>query len=204
MIFETLRLMNAETIMQVMLGFFAFCSFLLALVTLWNKFRLRNIRLTWRQGKLAGFPLFATIFTGFTVLLLIVAWYNGMGGHKLIIGMYGFMSINWMVSSYLMSKRYITDHGIAKNINDPSQTIAWSDIHDFYEHKGMGFYRFSFFYSSRNKTTGQVSCHKLDIEVPEQRIGAFRKILAQKLGRRFHMEPPKTWAEISHYGKPST
>ncbi|MFW6348641.1 MAG: hypothetical protein ACOC2C_08555, partial [Cyclonatronaceae bacterium] len=70
-------------------------------------------------------------------MLVGLAWYKEASSYYLISGGYVFIALNWFVSSYFMSKRYITDHGIVKNINDPSQTVPWSCIQDFIEYETL-------------------------------------------------------------------
>lgn len=106
------------------------------------------------------------------------------------------MGITWFTASFLMSKRYITDHGIVKNINDPSQTIAWNNISDFVSRtesvhrKDQQNYLFLYLVDQKDQCTNGCpkQCIRLDLDVPGKKQQVFQKILAQKLGRRFNCD----------------
>lgn len=114
---------------------FSIASFALAMVTITNAYRLRNVLISWRSGHIFGLPLFASFFLLTAFMLVGLAWYHQADSYYVISGAYVFIALNWFVSSYFMSKRYITDHGIVKNINDPSQTVPWNRVQDFIEYE---------------------------------------------------------------------
>ncbi|MCH8568458.1 MAG: hypothetical protein LAT67_09350 [Balneolales bacterium] len=180
------------------LAFFSVASFVLAVVTISNAYRLRNVLLVWRSGKFYGFPLFATFFMILSLVLGAIAWYTSMQQYYPVIGGYVLLSINWVISSYYMSKRYITDNGIVKNINDPSQTISWLEIHDFVEKSEKNGNLYSFLYlKDHHANKSPLEAHRLEIEVPTDQVNAFRKILNHKLGRRFQHTFSDTSQHIS-------
>jgi hypothetical protein len=119
----------------LLLTLLLFClgSSMMTLVTLTNAVRLRNVLISWRSGQVFGLPAFPSFFLTTSLLLFGLAWAQGFSEYFLICGAYVFIALNWFVSSYFMSKRYITDHGVVKNINDPSQTVSWARIQDFIE-----------------------------------------------------------------------
>lgn len=177
---------NVQLALIAMLVFFTLASFVLAFVTLTNALRLRNVLLTWKEGKLMGYPMFATLFMLFTAVLFFTAWWQGNTSYYTILLCYGILSVNWVISSYYMSKRYITDNGIVKNINDPSQTVAWKNIHDFIEHESETGYTFVFMYVTEGMHFSLVPYYRLELHVPTRKLHGFKKILNHKLGRRFH------------------
>ncbi|MEX0778848.1 MAG: hypothetical protein WD037_03890 [Balneolales bacterium] len=176
------------TIHIILLGFFTIATTVLALVTLSNSLRLRNVLQTWKGGKLGGFPLFSSLFLGFLLFLTITIWNAGMTQYNTAMFSYVWIGLNWFVSSHLMMKRFITDHGIVKNINDPSQTISWHEIIDYAERKEGSSYRFTFIYNSAEIRSRRKEALKLELNVPEVELEGFRKILKKKLDRRFN--PP--------------
>lgn len=176
-----------ETFFLVMLGFFTLASATIALMTVLNVLRLKNVRLKWNGGKLKGYPLFSTAFLGFILLAGMASWLFDAYGEAVILASYTLFGLSWFATSFFMSKRYITDHGIVKNINDPSQTLAWHQIRDFVEHEEHGACVFTFFYMV-DKGTDRKTNHKtvrLRLEIPEKHRGQFRRIVTYKLGRRF-------------------
>jgi hypothetical protein len=118
----------------------------LAVITAVKVFRLRNKRLSWRAGRLAGFPLFSTIFLGISIILLVTMVKYGSNWEMAASGFYLVISCAWFVTSYFSAKGYITDHGIVKNINDPAQTVAWHQICDFFECRDGDHSKFIFIY----------------------------------------------------------
>lgn len=174
-----------EILMLMMLAFATLAFTLLAMVTVSNAVRLRNILVTWRAGKLNGFPLFASIFLGFCIFTgLLVSVKSAQVNIPLML-CYIWIAIAWLFSSYQMSKRYITDNGIVKNINDPSQTVIWSSISDFVEKPVNGGVNFVFFYLTAATEASEKHMARLELFVPYHRIETFRKVLDFKLRRRF-------------------
>jgi hypothetical protein len=172
-------------IFNILLAFFTIASFMLAFVTLSNAYRLRNTLLSWKAGKLFGFPIFASIFLVFTLGIWLLAGQVGLAGYSGVLACYAVMAFNWMLSSYFMSMRFITDHGIVKNINDPSQTIPWSNVHDLVERKTSEGVAYSFFYLPSAGPSSTRHCIRVELIVPKLHLEAFRRIMEHKLGRRF-------------------
>jgi len=177
---------DLHTVFLVILVFFTLGASVLTFVTLSNAVRLRNVKLTWKAGRLHGYPLFATLFLVFSFSLFILSLYQQKAEHILIFACYGWAGINWFVSSFLMSKRYITDHGIVKNINDPSQTVAWHRVTDFVERRDEENLHFTFFYTQEDSLSGDRKAIRLELDVPMEFEATFKKVLNYKLGRRFN------------------
>lgn len=167
----------------ILLGIFSVGSILLAADTVMKVVRLRNIRLHWKAGKLGGYPLFSTLFMGTTLLALTVALARGELAEVLLAGCYLVMGMSWFVTSYLASKRYITDHGIVKNINELTQTVAWHQIRDLVEKENGTRTHFVFMYVDDEKAVNP-NLIRLELAVPHSLIESFRKLISHKLGRR--------------------
>ncbi len=160
--------------------FFAVASTLMAGYSLQNKLRLRKVRLSWRSGKLKGYPLFATVFLVLTLTLVSIVVVNGYSTRYGILFAYLWIGCMWFVSSYLASKYYITDYGIVKNINDPSQTIPWFQILDYVERDGKKGKEYLFSYSEMNKSIRE-GYQQLKLFVPYRQHEAVKKIVSLKL-----------------------
>lgn len=174
---------EAHTFYWVLLGIFTFISLALACYSLVNVVRLRNVRMSWKAGNMKGYPLFSSIFLGFTIVGLSVGIYNESFSELIISALYFLMAGGWFVASFFASKRYVTDHGIVKNVNDPSQTIAWYQVRDFVERENSGDLEFTFIYSTEPKKD-QKNVIRLELIVPESRIESFKNLISHKLGRR--------------------
>ncbi len=174
------------TIHLVILAFFTLGTTMLMMVTVSNALRLRNVEITWKSGKLFGYPLFSTLFLFFSLLLTGMVFSHPLYQNTVSVMCYNWIGVNWFVSSYLMSKRFVTDHGIVKNINDPSQTVAWSRIMDYLVRNSGKNQTYVFFYP--DLLPGDRSRNiRLELEIPEEKQGRFADILQKKLGRRFSL-----------------
>jgi hypothetical protein len=160
--------------------FFTVASTLLAAYSLQNKMRLRKVRLSWRTGKLKGYPLFATVFLVLILSLVSIVVVNGYSTRYGILFAYLWIGCMWFISSYLASKYYITDYGIVKNINDPSQTIPWFQILDYVERDGKNGKEYLFSYSEMNKSIRE-GYQQLKLFVPFRQHEAVKKIVSLKL-----------------------
>ncbi|MEX0607875.1 MAG: hypothetical protein WD016_07130 [Balneolaceae bacterium] len=169
---------------QGVIVLFTIASTLLAGYSVQNKLRLRNVRLSWRSGKMNGYPLFATVFLGLIVILSAFVFYTEDTPRYPVFFAYMWISGMWFVSSYLASKYYITDYGIVKNINEPSQTIPWFQILDYVEKQEENGTKYVFTYSEMNKSLTK-GYNQLKLFVPEAKNNAVKKIVSLKLKNRF-------------------
>lgn len=174
---------DIHSLFVLLLALFTMGATLLAAYTVANALRLRNIRISWKSGKLFGNPLFSTLFLGFLAAVIIIVYSNQIEQYYKIVGCYLWMGICWFTSSYFTSKSYITDHGIVKNINDPSQTIAWHQINDYVEKPSSKGSDYVFIYREINHKWDQNRLIRLELFVPDRRTLKFDKIVALKIGR---------------------
>jgi len=168
-----------ETLFFLLLALFTLGATLLAVYSAGNSIRMRNVRLQWKSGKLAGYPLFSTLFLAVSVIGLAVVIHLEMESMYTTFGCYTWVALAWWISSYVASKNYITDYGIVKNSNDPSQTIAWHQISDFVEKPESRGSTFLFLY--KDSGTGELT--RLELNVPDRNVPKFEKLLALKIGK---------------------
>jgi hypothetical protein len=172
---------NLDIVFWVLLGVFTLGAAGLATVSLVNVIRLRNVRLSWRSGKMGGYPLFSTLFMMAVFVAGGIAMYRGELSELVIAGVYSWLGFCWFITSYLATKRFITDHGIVKNVNEPAQTVAWHQIRDFVE-KDEGTYTHYIFIYSAEKHDGEFI--RLELDVPNNQKESFKKLISHKLGQR--------------------
>ncbi len=166
---------------------FTIASTLMAGYSVQNKWRLRKVRMSWRAGRLKGYPLFATIFLILIATLALVVFIQEDFERYTTFAGYLWIGCMWFVSSYLASKHYITDYGIVKNINEPSQTIPWFQILDQVEREVPDGIEYTFSYSELEKSLVQ-GFKQLKIFVPNSKKQSFEKIVSLKLKNRFESE----------------
>ncbi len=173
----------------LLLAAFTLGSTFLSAYSILNVVRLRNVRLSWKAGKMKGYPIFSTIFLISAILMSGVVYQLSLSQYYPIVGCYIWIGLNWFTASYLASKRYITDHGIVKNINDPSQTVAWYQITDFVEKPSEGDKNYIFIYQENgDDERWQKRCIRLELTVPSLKVKKFKKIVSYKLGKTISPE----------------
>lgn len=174
---------DIHSLFVLTLALFTLGATFLAAFSLSNAIRLRNIRISWKSGKLGGYPLFSTLFLGFTAVMAVIVVSLEISQFYTIIGCYSWMGVCWFTSSFFTSKSYITDHGIVKNINDPSQTIAWHQINDYVEKPASKGSEFVFIYQDFPKGANNNRVIRLELFVPDKKTVKFNKIVDLKIGK---------------------
>jgi len=174
---------DLHIIFWAVLGAFTLGAAILATLTVVKVVRLRNVRLSWKAGKLRGYPLFSTLFLFSALLVGGIAAYRGSMEELIAAGLYTWLGVCWFATSFFATKRYVTDHGIVKNVNEPSQTVAWHQIRDFVEKREGGNTRYIFIYGSPKQEQSS-SLVRLELDVPDGETQNFQKLVSHKLGRR--------------------
>lgn len=174
---------DIHSVFVLTLAVFTLGSTFLAVYTVANAVRLRNIRISWKSGKLKGYPLFSTLFLGFSLVITSLVVALQIDQFFNIMACYSWMGLSWFVSSYFTSKSYITDHGIVKNINDPSQTIAWHQINDYVEKPASKGSEFVFIYQAVPGSSRDRKIIRLELFVPDRKTDKFNKVIDLKIGK---------------------
>lgn len=165
------------------LGIFTLAAAIQATMVVTNVLRLRNVRLSWKTGKMRGYPLFSTVFLVFAIVAGSFALYQGAMAEIVAAGLSIWFGLCWFTTSHLSTKRYITDHGLVKNVNEPAQTVAWHQVRDFVEKECEDYIHYIFIYAPNGCAQPQ-DLIRLELEVPFKRRKDFRKLISHKLGRR--------------------
>jgi hypothetical protein len=165
------------------LGIFTLGAAILATYSLINVIRLRNVRMSWKAGKMKGYPFFSSLFTLSAIIVGSIAVYQGTTSDIVAAGLYFWLGICWFTASYFSTKRFVTDHGIVKNVNEPSQTVAWHQIRDFVEKEGDGYTRYIFIYGTE-KDRPLDKLIRLELDIPDKKKESFQKLVSHKLGNR--------------------
>ncbi|MGF1669858.1 MAG: hypothetical protein ACFCU6_05365 [Balneolaceae bacterium] len=174
---------DIHSLFVLVLALFTLASTFLAAYSIANVLRLRNIRMSWKQGKLAGYPIFSTIFLLSALILTGFVYANEMSQYYIISACYIWIGLSWFTSSFLASLCFISDYGIVKNINDTSQTVAWHQIIDLFEKHAKNGTTVTFMYQKHDNTPDQLpDLVRLELFVPDEKESTFQKILTYKLG----------------------
>jgi hypothetical protein len=178
-----MMIIDFDIIFWFILGTFTLGAAVLATVALTNVLRLRNVRMSWKAGKMGGYPLFSTLFMFSAVIVGGIAIYRGSTTEIVASGLYTWLGFCWFTTSFFATKRFITDYGIVKNVNEPSQTVAWHQIRDFVEKEEKKHTNYIFIYS-RDKSKKPNELVRLDLDVPDREKESFKKLVSHKLGQR--------------------
>ena len=172
-----------DIIFWFILGTFTLGAAVLATYSLSNVLRLRNVRLSWKSGKMNGYPLFSSLFTLSAIIGGGIAIYQGTTSDIVAAGLYVWLGICWFTASYFATMRFVTDHGIVKNVNEPSQTVAWHQIRDFVEKEEDGYTQYIFIYGEdENRPLNDLI--RLELIIPDKKKQSFQKLVSHKLGSR--------------------
>lgn len=175
-------------IYKVVLGLSVVISTLLSLHTGILTRRLRNRMISWsdrRHLRHLRVPAFALILTVMATAVLAYHLYTGTYTYIYYELAYLWLGITWGVTYRWMSKRYITDHGIVKNVLVPSQTISWTQIVDYVERTFPNHSEYTFLYQGQQPD--ERTLQRLTLEVPQALDTRFKNILLYKLDRPFEM-----------------
>jgi len=174
---------DIHNLFVLVLALFTLASTFLAAYSIANTLRLRNIRMSWKRGKLGGYPVFSTSFLAVAFIMTGFVYVNELSQYYVISGCYIWIGISWFTSSYLASLCFISDYGIVKNINDPSQTVAWHQITDLVEKQAKNGTTVLFMYQKRISEKHRLpELVRLELFVPDEKESTFQKILHYKLG----------------------
>lgn len=173
-----------HSLFVLLLALFTLAATFLALYSIANVIRLRNVRMSWNSGKLGGYPLFSTLFVLSSLIIVAVSYTYQIEQYYTIFSCYAWMGVSWWISSHLAAKTYITDHGIVKNINDPSQTVAWHQICDYVEKpKSRGSDYLFMYQSGDEQDEADRTLTRLELFVPDRKLTKFEKIVTLKVGK---------------------
>lgn len=185
-----------ETVTTVLfhwiLGFFAVATPIISAYSVGNVLRLRQLRLSWNGGRMVGYPIFSSVFLLMMALVTSLAvWQQQTHLYSTVIGL-SWIGVNWFVVSVMASRRMITNTGIVKNVNEPAQTIHWTQIVDYSREDRSNGSHYTFFYQSVNQNgllTGPLM--RLELFVPTNKVPPFQTLVNRKLSSLSWAETPE-------------
>ena len=173
----------------LLLGLIGAASLLL-LVTVTNRLRLRRVLLSWRTGRLFGFPLWPSLFLAGMAGLTGYALGSGQLLDASLLAGYLAGGVCWFVAAWLTSSIVVTEYGFLRNVNCADQSVAWGQVVDYFEFATERRRGFVFFYMN-----GHGERCRLELPVPAGHYDAFREAVSRKLDARFE------FAAQQAYGK---
>ena len=166
----------------LLLAFIGVTSMLLV-VTVVNRARLRDVMLSWPNGRFFGMPVWSSLFLAFVLGFILVTVLQNQIVFPLVFVGYMMGGTFWFAAAVIMCSVHVTPHGVVLNVNRDGRALAWTQIIDYFELGDPGQPgRFVFFYRD-----GSGSRQRLELEVPTPYRNRFRSLVRGHLDSRFNV-----------------
>lgn len=170
-------------------GFLA-VTFLLLLVTVVNRMRVRCVRLSWQRGPFRGLPLWSSLFLAAVLLFFGSAYATGRELPMVIFIGYLMGGVCWFSASLLSASTFVTEYGLLEHVNRADRAVAWSQVVDYFEMAQGNQQRFVFFYLDHTDTR-----RRLDVSVPRSRYAPFARLVREKIDARFNRSAQQVYGK---------
>ncbi|MBC8042704.1 MAG: hypothetical protein IAF08_04590 [Rhizobacter sp.] len=168
-----------------------------AAVSIFNRMRVRGVRLVVQNGLLWGFPLLPVIYAA--VMLLFTGIGVAMGEIEPVIkfSIYFAASIFWFVGATLAEQRLVVGDGLLLSINAPGRSLLrWNAVTDYFSKPKKHSTEYTFFIMAagvkgNTNTVAAATRSKVIIRVPNRQRAAFEAIIKERLEHRFEVDPVK-------------
>lgn len=165
-------------------------TFLLLLVTVVNRMRVRRVMLSWQRGRLWGLPLWPTLFLAAVLIFFGTAYATGHAVPMVIFIGYLMGGVCWFSATLVSASTLVTEYGLLEQVNRADRAVAWSQVVDYFEMAQGNQQRFVFFYLDHTDTR-----RRLEISVPRFRYAPFAKIVREKIDARFHRSAQQVYGK---------
>lgn len=190
--------MDLKSLVMTIESYFFFAVILVmpvfALVSLFNRFRIKNVKLAIRHGALWGYPLMPSIYALVQVVCIAIALAIGDEDSAVKFGFYFLASIFWFVGAWASEQRLVTAEGIYLSINIYRQSLLkWGAITDYFAKPKKHYTEYHFFYNTTKTQNGKRILRRsvAIIRVQNSQKEAFEAILKTELEPRFEVDPAK-------------
>lgn len=164
----------------VVLLAFITVTVLLMLVTVMNRFRVRSVQMSWRNGKFFGLPTWPAIFGILVFGLLVGAVIRGQDVDMTMMAGYVVGATCWFAASVLSTTVLVTDFCLVLNVNNARKALSWGQVVDYFEFTRGKQHGYVFFFAGPNG-----SRRRMEVVVPSRYAPRFREIISEKLDTRF-------------------
>ena len=169
----------------VLLAFIGVTSMLM-LVTVVNRVRVRDVILSWPNGRFFGLPVWATLFLATVLGFLGVAVLQDQLFFPMIFTGYLMGGTFWFAAAVIMSSVHVTPHGLILNVNRNGRALLWTQIVDYFEFGDEREGGIVFFYLD-----GEGARNRLQLRVPGPYRKRFSQVVRSLLGSRFAVQKPE-------------
>jgi hypothetical protein len=170
-----------------------------AIVSLVNRFRIKQVRLSVRHGILMGYPLFPTMYAAVQLACIAIAYVIGDGESLVKFSFYFLASLFWFVGAAAAEQRLVTNDGIILSVNSRKNALLkWGSIIDYFDKPKQRYTEYHFFYNiPKAQQNGKKTFvrHVVVVRVPNDQKDAFKAILKDELDPRFEVDPVKIFRD---------
>lgn len=163
----------------LLLAFIGVTSMLM-LVTVINRLRVRDVLLSWPNGRLFGLPVWSSLFLAVVFGFLGFTALQDQIVYPMIFAGYLMGGAFWFAAAVITSSVHVTPHGLILNVNRNGRAVAWGQIVDYFEFGGEGSGGMVFFYLD-----GTGCRRRLELSVPEFYRTQFKRLVQSRIGARF-------------------
>lgn len=190
--------MDLKSLVMTIESYFFFVVILampmFAVVSLINRFRIKQVKLAIRHGALWGYPLMPSIYALVQVLCAVIALAIGDENSAIKFSFYFLASLFWFLGAWASEQRVVTDEGIYLSVNSRRNALLkWGAITDYFAKVKTNCVEYHFFYNTVSTQKGRklVRRNVTVIRVQNDQKEAFENILKSELELRFEVDPAK-------------
>ncbi|MDX2129687.1 MAG: hypothetical protein SFU91_11700 [Chloroherpetonaceae bacterium] len=162
-----------------------------ALISLFNRLRIKHSLLSIRHGILFGFPLLPSIYALVQFFSIALAYLIGDDESVIKFTGYFFASIFWFLGSAASEQRLVLNEGILLSINSPSRSLLrWAEVTDYFTRSKNSYTEYHFFRNIKKEKRGKkIVQRKIEIiRVQNGQKEEFEKLIRTFLEPRFDID----------------
>lgn len=190
--------MDLKSLVMTIESYFFFVVILampmFALVSLFNRFRIKHVKLAIRHGALWGYPLMPSIYALVQVLCAAIAFAIDDENSAIKFGFYFLASLFWFLGAWASEQRVVTSEGIYLSVNlRRNALLKWGSITDYFAKAKATYVEYHFFYNTVSPQKGKKAMRRnvAIIRVQNDQKEAFENIIRSELEPRFEVDPAK-------------
>ena len=167
-----------------------------ALVALYKRTKVKNVKVAVNHGLLWGYPLLPIIYGVVQLLCVVIALGMDDSGPVTKFLLYFLASVFWFIAAVISEQKLVLEEGILLSIysSRKSGLLRWNRILDYFVKEKDHHLEYHFFFQKRLSGKQQNACGgrcKIVIRVQDRQKKAFHAVIRQKLDPRFEVDPLK-------------
>ncbi|MDX1548549.1 MAG: hypothetical protein R3247_16250 [Rhodothermales bacterium] len=151
-------------------------TFLLLVVMVANRLRVRRVRMAWRRGPLFGLPAWPSAFLAAVLVFAAGVFLAGHPVPMTLLAGYLIGGAFWFGAGWLAASVLVTEYGLVLQARCDDRAVAWEQIVDYFE---AGPHVVFFYRDAAGRR------RRIELPVPKRCRTAFRRLVREKLDARF-------------------